>query len=144
MKIILLVFTLIFNALPTSWTLDLDAALLNAKADNKYVLLYFSGSDWCGPCIKLKKEVYENDKFEAFSKQNLILVKADFPRKKANQLEKYQIVLNEKMAEKYNSSGKFPLTLLLDKSGKVLKEWEGYPKGLDTDGIIAQISEFKK
>lgn len=57
----------------------------------------------------------------------LVMVNADFPRKKKNQLTAQQQEMNNAMADKYNSQGKFPYTLLLDANGKVLKEWDGFP-----------------
>lgn len=142
MKIALIFWLSIILSISSEWGGNLDASLKDAKANNKLVLLYFSGSDWCGPCIKLKKDVYENNEFQTFASKNLILVKADFPRLKKNQLSKEQTALNEKMAEKYNSKGKFPLSILLDSNGKILKEWDGYPKDLTTESISLEISSF--
>jgi thioredoxin-related protein len=100
-----------------------------AKEEHKYILLNFSGSDWCAPCIKLKKEVFESEQFSTLAENKLVLVRADFPRSKKNQLSKAQVQHNEALAEKYNPDGKFPYTLLLDEEGKVLKAWDGYAFG---------------
>lgn len=108
------------------WLTNFDTAKETAVKEHKYILLNFSGSDWCGPCIKLKKEVFESDAFASEAKDKLVLLRADFPRSKKNQLPKEQIKHNEMLAEKYNPTGKFPLTLLLSADGKVIKEWEGY------------------
>lgn len=108
------------------WLTDWNQAQNKATQENKFILLNFSGSDWCAPCIKMKKEVFENEAFLSIAENELILVRADFPRSKKNQLPKEQIAHNEKLAEKYNASGKFPLTLLIDAKGKVVKEWDGY------------------
>ena len=70
------------DSCPKGWTLDIDAALKQAKAENKKVLLLFTGSDWCGWCIKLKREVLEKNEFKKFAKKNLVLVYFDFPSKK--------------------------------------------------------------
>jgi len=90
-------------------------------------LVNFSGSDWCGPCIRERKEILETSAFEDFASSHLVLVRADFPRQKKNQPAKEQVKLNEALADKYNAGGKFPYTLLVDETGKVLKAWDGFP-----------------
>ena len=109
-----------------TWLTDFEQAKLQAKENNQMILLSFSGSDWCAPCIKMKKEVFDTPKFQDFASNNLVLVKADFPRQKRNQLETKQKEHNEKLAEQFNPNGKFPLTILLDSNGKVIKQWDGY------------------
>ena len=121
------------------WTNDFEQAKQQAKQENKLILLNFSGSDWCGPCIKLHRDVFEASVFQDFAKQNLVLINADFPRLKKNQLSKAQITQNEALAERYNPKGIFPLTLLLDADGKVLKTWEGN-NGIQPDSFIEQIN----
>ncbi|MFC0181716.1 Thioredoxin-like [Pseudarcicella hirudinis] len=124
------------------WKLDFEEAKIEAAQSHKYVLLNFSGSDWCIPCIKLKKNVFESDKFMRFAAENLILVRADFPRLKKNQLDSRQTSQNELLAEKYNNQGKFPLTILLDSNGKVIKTWDGYPSTLSVETFISEINVF--
>ena len=102
-------------------------AKIEAENEHKLILINFSGSDWCGPCIRLTKEIFESETFEDYASKNLVLVRADFPRQKKNQLPAEQEKENEKLADKYNSNGTFPLTLLVDENGKVLKKWEGFP-----------------
>jgi thioredoxin-related protein len=126
----------------TIWGDNLETALSDAKQNHKMVLLYFSGSDWCGPCIKLKQEVLETTDFQTFSNEHLNLVRADFPRMKKNQLSKEQTAYNEKLAEKYNPKGKFPLTVLINSDGKVITEWDGYPKDLNTQSLKKQILTY--
>ncbi len=121
------------------WGSDLEKALTRAGDSHKLVILNFSGSDWCAPCILLKKEVFESAEFKTMADGHLELVRADFPRQKKNQLPADQVKYNETLAEKYNSSGKFPLTLLLSPDGKVLQSWEGYPKDLTTGKMIQTI-----
>lgn len=109
-----------------NWFTNFDEAKAIAAKENKYILLNFSGSDWCAPCIKMKSEVFESQTFISIAEKQLILVRADFPRSKKNQLTKEQVKRNEALAEKYNPEGKFPLTLLLESNGKIIKEWDGY------------------
>jgi len=110
-----------------SQTNSFDELKSRAKNENKNILIYFSGSDWCGPCIKLKNKYIETDAFKSFANENLFVYNADFPRKKANQLSKEKTYENEKMADLYNPSGNFPMLVLLNSTGKVLKKWEGLP-----------------
>ncbi len=111
-----------------NWHLNLDEAKQLAKKEHRHILLNFSGSDWCGPCIRMHKEIFESDVFRKMSDMDLVLLNADFPRTKKNQLSPKQQELNNAIADKYNSKGSFPLTVLLDENGKVLKEWDGFPK----------------
>jgi len=108
------------------WFTNFDEAKAMATKENKHILLNFSGSDWCAPCIKMKAEVFESKTFLSLAEKQLVLVRADFPRLKKNQLTKEQIKHNEALAEKYNPGGKFPLTVLLDANGQIIKEWDGY------------------
>jgi len=125
-----LLMTLLSSLLITtnSWQTDFSKARQMAQADHKYIVLNFSGSDWCGPCIRLHKEIFESEAFSTYANDHLVLVNADFPRLKKNQLSKDQQAKNDQLAETYNKEGKFPLTLLLNADGKVLKSWEGFPQ----------------
>ncbi len=122
------------------WSNDFDNAKVQATQNHKHILLNFCGSDWCGPCIKLKKDIFESEDFGQFANDNLVLVRADFPRLKKNQLPPKQTAHNEALAEKYNQQGKFPLTVLLTPDGKVVKEWEGYPASMNTLVLIHDIA----
>ena len=102
------------------WQTDLEAAKKLATDQDKNIIIVFSGSDWCAPCIKLDKNIWQSDAFKNQSANDWILLKADFPRKKANELSKDQTAQNRKLAEKYNIEGSFPLVVLVDKNGKVL------------------------
>lgn len=113
------------------WENDFEKAKQLAISEKKYILLNFSGSDWCGPCIRLHKEVFESNDFEDLASKKLILVNADFPRLKKNQLPKFQQQQNDKLADKYNAAGSFPLTVLLTADGKLVKAWEGFPKNVN-------------
>ncbi len=117
------------------WENDLDTAKHKAKQEHKLILLEFSGSDWCGPCIRLRKEVFETEGFKSFADTSLVLLNADFPRLKKNQVSKEQQKKNEKLAEEYNPDGIFPRTLLLAADGKVVRTWDGYP-GLTAEQFI--------
>lgn len=64
------------------WGTDFENAKKRASEEHKLILLNFSGSDWCGPCIKLHDEIFESATFKSFADGNLILINADFPRLK--------------------------------------------------------------
>jgi len=120
--------------------LDFEAAQQQAKNEDKVILLNFAGSDWCAPCIKLTREIFENDEFLSYAESHLVLVRADFPRLKKNQLSKEQTKHNETLADKYNPQGKFPYTLLISADGKVLREWDGY-QSTTPAGFVDQINK---
>jgi thioredoxin-related protein len=124
-----------------TWLTDFEQAKQTAKEKNQYILLNFSGSDWCIPCQQMKKEIFESSSFSSYASSNLVLLNADFPRSRKNKLSKTQLAHNEALAEQYNKSGKFPLTVLLNSEGKVLKVWDGLPDG-GADQFIRQISTF--
>ena len=121
-----IVLAYLLSFISSQWLTDFDVARNVASQEHKYILLNFSGSDWCGPCIKMKKEVFENDQFLSLADKSLVLLRADFPRSKKNQLPKDQVKHNEALAEQYNPNSRFPLTVLLDAKGHVVKEWDGY------------------
>jgi thioredoxin-related protein len=109
------------------WETDFEKAKEIAKQKNQNIVLVFSGSDWCAPCIKLEKEIWSSDEFKKFAKENVVLVKADFPRRKENKLPKEQLEKNNKLAEQYNQQGFFPFVVVLNGEGKILGS-TGYKK----------------
>jgi len=117
---------------------SIQQAEATAKADHKLILVTFSGSDWCIPCIRMEKEVFEQDAFKKYAAEHLVVLNADFPRLKKHQLPADQQKQNEALAEAYNKKGSFPLTVLLDADGHVLKEWEGVAAD-SPENFIAQI-----
>ncbi|MBI1342701.1 MAG: redoxin domain-containing protein [Terrimonas sp.] len=126
MKTLGLFFFLPFILSGNIWLTNLDQAEQAAQKEQKFILLNFSGSDWCGPCIRMHKDILDSDVFLQLAQKKLVLVNADFPRLKKNQLSKSQQQINDRIADQYNPKGIFPLTLLLDDHGKVLRTWEGY------------------
>jgi len=138
-NVLFVVITMILCSF-TNWHNNIDEAKQAAAKEHKYIILNFSGSDWCGPCIRMHKEIFDDSSFQQFASSALIMVNADFPRNKKNQLSKEQQALNDKMADAYNKQGSFPYTLLLDADGKVLKAWDGYPKE-DVPSFIEDIKQ---
>jgi thioredoxin-related protein len=140
MKLLAIGLLAIFSA-NVSWQGDFNAAKTRAAQEHKLILINFSGSDWCGPCIRLRKEILESGTFENYASDHLILVRADFPRQKKNQLPKDQVKRNEALADVYNADGKFPYTLLVDEKGKILKSWDGFPDETP-DQFVTDIVEL--
>jgi hypothetical protein len=123
---------------PPSWETDLPKAEQTARTEHKLILLNFSGSDWCGPCIRWRQEVLDNEIFSDYANTSLVLVNADFPRLKKHQLPKELQQKNNQLADTYNPKGIFPLTLLLSDDGRVLRSWEGNP-GLSPQAFTEQV-----
>lgn len=115
------------SSIAQNWETNFDAALSLALQENKPLVLVFSGSDWCAPCIKLNKAIWESEEFRAYSEKNYVLYKADFPRKKKNKLKEELLNQNKVLAQRFNPKGYFPLVVVLDGEGKVLGK-TGYQK----------------
>ncbi len=133
---------LLIAILPIQWEPDFDTAKKMAKEKNELILLSFSGSDWCGPCILFRRDYLESQAFSDYAKDNIVLVNADFPRKSKNQLPAETVKRNNALAEVYNKQGDFPLTLILDANGKVLKAWSGKPRETPEEWI-AEVKALK-
>lgn len=111
-----------------TWINNLQDAKTQAQKENKRILLVFSGSDWCRNCILLDQEVFSSQEFQKLAEQQLVLVKADFPRKKKNQLGPDQQTINGDLAKKFNAQGEFPKVVLMDSQERVLLA-SGYQQG---------------
>jgi thioredoxin-related protein len=129
-------------AFAQDWKSNLDDAKALAAKENKNIILVFSGSDWCAPCIKLDKFIWQSAEFKSESAAKWILVKADFPKKKEHALPEAQKTYNGQLAEKYNPEGYFPLVVVLDKNGKVLGKTEF--KNISPQEYIALLHSLEK
>jgi thioredoxin-related protein len=108
------------------WMHDFEAAKAKAVKEGKPIFINFTGTDWCGWCIKLEKEVFTKKAFQDYAKENLVLVEVDFPKKKEQTAElKAQ---NKKLDKEYGVEG-YPTLYLLDATGKKLTEDIGYREG---------------
>lgn len=118
------------------WLESYDKAIEQAKKQKKPILMDFTGSDWCGWCIKLDEEVFNQKEFREYARQNLILLKVDFPRRHAQDAGvKKQ---NEELAARFDVQG-FPTVLVINADAKVLGQL-GYMEG----GPAAFIAELRK
>jgi protein disulfide-isomerase len=118
------------------WGESYPQALAESKKSGKPILADFTGSDWCGYCIALKKEVFDTPVFKDWAAKNVILLELDFPRRKPQAPEIKQ--QNEKLSQQFSIEG-FPTILILDGAGKKIGEL-GYQEG----GPEKWIAEFKK
>ena len=122
------------------WETDLKKAQAQAKSSNKLVFLDFTGSDWCGYCIRLDKEILSKPTFKQYADKNLVLVEIDFPRGKpqSNDLRKQ----NQELAMQYGIMG-FPTIVVLNGAGKSVWRYDGYFPG-GPDAFIAELEKAKK
>ncbi|MFD2602050.1 MULTISPECIES: thioredoxin family protein [Flavobacterium] len=141
-KSVLVLCLMMISTLATAqeWNTDLAVAKKKATAANKNILLVFSGSDWCMPCMYLEKEVWPSEEFIAAAEKNWILLRADFLQKKGNPEPVNVNDMKMILTEKYNRDGFFPYFVMLDKNGKVLAK-SGYE---DKETVKEYIVMFKK
>jgi protein disulfide-isomerase len=112
--------------LKNSPPIDLNATLARAKAENKLVLLDFTGTDWCGPCMQLHEEVFAQPEFQSYASSNLVFVPVDFPAK--YRLSPEANATNDFLAAKFDVSG-FPTLIALDGEGNTLWQQIGFDPG---------------
>lgn len=117
------------------WETDFEKASAAAGKEGKYMLLDFSGSDWCGWCIRLDKEVFSKDEFKKFAGENLVCVLVDFP--KAKEQDDALKAQNKKLAKKYGIRG-IPTVIILAPDGALAGE-TGYQEG----GPVKYIEHLK-
>jgi thioredoxin-related protein len=112
---------------------NFETAQARARSEKKMLLIEFTGSDWCPPCIMLERQVFSQPEFKEYAAQHLVLVEVDFPRMK--ELSDEQKAANEKLADRYGVDG-FPTAVVLDSNGKTLGQL-GYMPGGPKDFIAA-------
>jgi len=145
-RVTLILLTLLFTVIACSdnktqtsnninWTTDLRKAIETAKAENKAVLVNFTGSDWCHWCFKLSGEVFSQDEFKEYAYENLILVKVDFPRSIPQTIETK--AYNQSLAQKFGVRG-FPTIIIINSQGKPVAK-TGYQAG----GVVNYVNHIK-
>ena len=123
----------LFAATPKGWTSDFEKAKLTAAKENRLMYVLFTGSDWCGYCIKLQKEVLSKPKFKKLGEKDFVFVYIDFPRKSRAD----NPMANRVLSKMYDVHG-FPTAFVMDPNGKVLTKIVGalpmkqYIKKLET------------
>lgn len=122
------------------WLTDYDVAVKKSKKQHKNILIYFTGSDWCGPCKTLKSDFFNNEKFNE-SLQNYILLKLDFPRNQ-DLISKKEKISNRKLLEKYNKAKSFPKVVVVTSRGKVKGVESGYSMLRDPSSYNNLLHKF--
>ena len=139
---LLVMFVSVNTIIAQEWQTDINVAKEIAVKESNPIILVFQGSDWCAPCIKLDQEIWSTEVFKKYAKENYVMLKADFPRKKSNTLSEAQTKSNAALAEKYNKQGYFPFVVVLDSKGKVLGE-SSYKK-TTPENYIKELNAFTK
>jgi thioredoxin-related protein len=136
----LIFLTAPFARAESSWLNDYKKAQQEAKASNKFILIDFTGSDWCPWCKKFDKEILSQSQFKDYARENLVLMEVDFPRAKlqSGELKKQ----NQELAQQYQVEG-FPTIVVLNGDGQKLWQYDGYfPDG--PAAFIAQLEKLRK
>ena len=136
-------FLLLISLLPalaqgaSTWLTDLTKAQSQARTEKKAMLLNFTGSDWCGWCIRLQREVFSKPEFDEYARKNLVLVEVDFPKRKAQ--SDAQLRANRALAQRFSVEG-YPTLVVLDSAGKELGRL-GYEPG-GPKPFLARLSKM--
>jgi len=129
-----------FARAESDWLRDFSKAQEEAKANHKLLFLNFTGSDWCGWCIKLDKDIFSQEQFKHFAHDNLVLVELDFPRRKSQPTEERK--QNMELAQKFEVLG-FPTLVVLNSDGQKVWQFDGYFPG-GPEAFIAQLQKLPK
>lgn len=129
-----------FARAESSWLNDYKKAQQEAKSTNKVLLLNFTGSDWCGWCIKFDREVLSKPQFKDYARDNLVLVELDFPRAKVQSAELRK--QNRELAQQYEVVG-FPTIIVVNSDGQKLWEFDGYFPG-GPEAFVEQLQKLRK
>ena len=129
-----------FARAESDWLRDFSKAQEEAKTNHKLLFLNFTGSDWCGWCIKLDKDIFSQEQFKHFAHDNLVLVELDFPRRKSQPTEERK--QNMELAQKFEVLG-FPTLVVLNSDGQKVWQFDGYFPG-GPEAFIAQLQKLPK
>ncbi len=126
-----------FATTPEGWVTNLDKAFAKAKAEKKSVLVEFTGSDWCPPCIAMRKNVFSKKEFVDAASKKYILVELDFPKGEKEIAEK-----NQPLVDKYKIEG-FPTVILFNSEGKEFNRFfaSDFPK---TEDFLKHLDEAQE
>ncbi len=142
--IVLIPFLLFWFSSEAQLYQDADSAFRRAAKEKKALLLYFSGSDWCTNCRRFEKNILADTAFQAFASENLVIMQADFPRKKS--LSESLVKQNEKLAELYDPLGYFPAFVLFSSDRSISANIEyGNQHATEMISLLERkIDDFKK
>jgi protein disulfide-isomerase len=122
-----------------NWSTDLGKVVAQAKTEKKMVLINFTGSDWCGWCIKLDKEVFSQPAFKDYAAKNLVLMEVDFPNKKKQSTDLKKA--NKELQKRYKIEG-YPTLIVLNSEGKIAGELGYMPGG--PKAFLGELDKLKK
>ena len=119
------------NQTELTWLTDLPNALVRAKAEGKYVLLFFHGSDWCPPCVEMQRQVFTSPEFVQYARRALVLVDVDFPQKftQSEELKRANLALKARFNLSREPGEGFPTIVLLNDAGETVFQESGYVGG---------------
>ena len=129
-----------------NWQPDYHKAKEQAQTSDKPILIFFTGSDWCGPCKMLVADLFHSDNFKKNIAPDFVLYEADFPRNR-DLLTKQQVKDNHRLKNRY-SVGTYPTVVVVNAKGKKLGLMKGYNLVRDTryhySFLEAALDKFKK
>lgn len=133
-------------AMGAEWMTDYDAATAKAAAEGKAVLINFTGSDWCGYCIRMKRQVFDTPEFEAYVKDNFVLLEIDLPRRKPLDAEVKE--KREQLCRDFEVKG-FPTVVAISPDGEILGGFSGAQSSMEgvtiyLDNALARRSMLEK
>ena len=147
--IVLLLFPILLSAQgdvvtkeKTDWITNYDQAIKLAKKEKKNILMFFTGSDWCPPCIALKRDFLETSAFDVYANEYILLY-IDIPRNK-DLLTADQLKSNKELAAKYNKRGSVPMLKVVNKEGNELGEMSGYSMNGEIKYHTKFLEKYKK
>jgi thioredoxin-related protein len=120
------------------WLTDFDAAKKQASESNKLVLINFTGSDWCPPCIMLRREVFSRPEFAEYARQHLVLLEVDFPRRKTQSRE--LVIANQQLLRQFGVEG-FPTIVVVNAEGKTVGALGYMPGGAER--FIGELEKIR-
>lgn len=123
------------------WMKNYDKAIADAKKQERNVLVYFTGSDWCPPCKMLKKDLFDTEAFKAIS-NNYTLLYIDIPRNR-ELLSPEQMEHNSEILHKINKKGVFPLLVVLNEKGSKLDQYSGYSMNGEVQYHMELLEKYK-
>jgi thioredoxin-related protein len=129
-----------FARAESDWLHDWNKAQEEAKTNHKLLFLNFTGSDWCGWCIKLDKDIFSQPQFKNYAHDNLVLVELDFPRRKSQPTEERK--QNVQLAQQYEVLG-FPTIVVLNSNGQKVWQFDGYFPG-GPEAFIEKLQKLPK
>ena len=122
------------------WLTNIEEAAKASKEQDKPILLYFTGSDWCAPCKMLKEDFFESEAFQQRA-DDMVLVLIDYPRR-MDVISAEQLNYNKTIIAKYNKERTFPKILMLNSKGKELDRISGYSPLRDTKNHFEFIDQY--